>query len=58
MTFPELTASATSLQATEIKEREDAYFISANRTCEIGMSNATGKKYRHILEVLEDMATS
>jgi D-lactate dehydrogenase len=58
MTFPELTASATSLQATEIKEREDSYFISANRTCEIGMSKATGKKYRHILEVLEDMATS
>jgi D-lactate dehydrogenase len=58
MTFPELTASATSLQATEIKEREDSYFISANRTCEIGMSKATGKKYRHILEVLEDMAIS
>ena len=58
MTFPELTASATSLQASEIKAREDSFHISANRTCEIGMSKATGKKYRHILEVLEDMATS
>ena len=58
MTFPELTASATLEQAKEIKERDDSYFISANRTCEIGMSKATGKKYRHILEVLEDMATS
>jgi D-lactate dehydrogenase len=57
MTFPELTASATLEQAKEIKERDDSYFISANRTCEIGMSKATGKKYRHILEVLEDMAT-
>jgi D-lactate dehydrogenase len=58
MTFPELTASATSLQANEIKAREDSFHISANRTCEIGMSKATGKKYRHILEVLEDMAIS
>ena len=58
MTFPELTASATLEQANEIKAREDSFHISANRTCEIGMSKATGKKYRHILEVLEDMATS
>ena len=58
MTFPELTASATNEQANEIKARKDAFYISANRTCEIGMSKATGKKYRHILEVLEDMANS
>ena len=58
MTFPELTASATLEQANEIKTREDSFHISANRTCEIGMSKATGKKYRHILEVLEDMAIS
>jgi D-lactate dehydrogenase len=58
MTFPELTASATNKQANEIKARKDAFYISANRTCEIGMSKATGKKYRHILEVLEDMANS
>jgi len=57
MTFPELTASATLEQANEIKAREDSFHISANRTCEIGMSKATGKKYRHILEVLEDIAT-
>ena len=56
MTFPELTASATSLQASEIKKREDAYFISANRTCEIGMSQATGKPYRHVIEVLEEVS--
>jgi D-lactate dehydrogenase len=56
MTFPELTASATSLQASEIKKREDAYFISANRTCEIGMSKATGKPYRHVIEVLEEVS--
>jgi D-lactate dehydrogenase len=56
LTFPELTASATSLQASEIKAREDAYFISANRTCEIGMSKATGKAYRHVIELLEEVS--
>jgi D-lactate dehydrogenase len=56
MTFPELTASATSLQASEIKVRDDAYFISANRTCEIGMSKATGKAYRHVIELLEEVS--
>jgi D-lactate dehydrogenase len=56
LTFPELTASATSLQASEIKEREDAYYISANRACEIGMSTATGKQYRHVIEVLEELS--
>ena len=56
MTFPELTASATSLQASEIKARDDAYFISANRTCEIGMSKATGKSYRHVIELLEEVS--
>jgi D-lactate dehydrogenase len=56
LTFPELTASATSLQASEIKAREDAYYISANRACEIGMTTATGKQYRHVIEVLEELS--
>jgi len=56
LTFPELTASATLLQASEIKAREDAYYISANRACEIGMTTATGKQYRHIIEVLEELS--
>jgi len=55
LTFPELTASATLLQATEIKMRDDAFYISANRACEIGMSKATGKSYRHVIEVLEEV---
>ena len=56
LTFPELTASATSAQSAEIKARDDAYYISANRTCEIGMTQATGKKYRHVIEVLEELS--
>lgn len=50
---PELTASATRSQAAEvISGRFDAH-ASCNRTCEIGMTRATGAPYRHVLELLE-----
>lgn len=59
MLHPELTASATAVEAAEIRDAEterpfDA-FVSANRTCEIGMTRATGRGYRHIVEVLEEL---
>ena len=55
-TFPELTKSATEKQAAEVLLRNDDFYVSANRTCEIGMTQATGKKYRHIIEVLEELS--
>ncbi|MCM3781251.1 FAD-binding and (Fe-S)-binding domain-containing protein [Microbacterium hydrocarbonoxydans] len=59
MLHPELTASATAVESAEVAEAEraggfDAY-VSANRTCELGMSRATGKPYRHVIEVLEEI---
>ena len=51
---PELTASATERQAAEINTREFGGYASVNRTCEIGMSKATGHTYRHILEYLAE----
>ncbi|MFJ7748857.1 FAD-binding and (Fe-S)-binding domain-containing protein [Arthrobacter sp. NPDC097144] len=51
---PELTASATDTQAAEVNEREFAAYASVNRTCEIGMSKATGHTYRHVLEYLAE----
>ncbi|GAA4479518.1 FAD-binding and (Fe-S)-binding domain-containing protein [Microbacterium panaciterrae] len=60
MLHPELTASAAALEAAELAtagaERGgfDAY-VSANRTCELGLSRATGKPYRHVVEVLEEL---
>lgn len=53
---PELTASATRREAGEIRQRRFDAYASVNRTCEIGMSRATGAGYRHILELL-DVAT-
>jgi D-lactate dehydrogenase len=29
--------------------------VSVNRTCELGMTRATGHPYRHLLEVLEEV---
>ena len=60
MLHPELTASATAVEAAEVAAADaerggfDAY-VSANRTCELGMSRATGRPYRHVVEVLEEL---
>ena len=50
---PELTASATQSEAAELEpQRHDGYF-SSSRTCEIGMTRATGKLYRSYLHLLD-----
>jgi D-lactate dehydrogenase len=51
---PELTAAATTAQAEEIRDIQADAFVSCNRPCEIALSRATGRTYRHILEVLAD----
>jgi D-lactate dehydrogenase len=51
---PELTASATRREAAEVNVRVFDSYASANRTCEIGMSRATGHEYRHLLELVEE----
>ncbi len=53
MLHPELTASATRVQSAEIADAGpfDAY-ASCNRTCELGMTRATGQQYQHVLELL------
>ncbi|ATG55681.1 FAD-binding oxidoreductase [Brachybacterium ginsengisoli] len=53
MLHPELTQSATRAEAAEVARRETDWYVSANRTCELGMQAATGKSYRHVLELLE-----
>jgi D-lactate dehydrogenase len=51
---PELTRSATAPEAAELEpQRHDGYF-SSSRTCEIGMTRATGKPYRSYLQMLEE----
>ena len=53
MLHPELTASATRAEAAALAGRTFTAYASVNRTCEIGMTRATGQPYRHLLELLE-----
>lgn len=54
MLHPELTESATAREAAQLRTREFDVYLSANRTCEIGMQRATGKPWRHVLSVLAE----
>ena len=50
---PELTASATAPQALELAGGNFTAHASCNRTCELGMTRATGHPYVHVLELVE-----
>ena len=52
MLHPELTASATRREAEEVATADATTYVSSNRTCEIGMTRATGRPYVHVLEAL------
>lgn len=53
MLHPELTASATAAETESLGGRKFTAYVSNNRTCEIGMTRATGNQYHHILELIE-----
>ncbi|RGA03921.1 (Fe-S)-binding protein, partial [Microbispora triticiradicis] len=52
---PELTASATRDEAASVAEGGFDAHASVNRTCEIGLTRATGKTYHHLLELLDQV---
>jgi len=54
MLHPELTASATAREAASVATLDGDAHASCNRTCELGMTRATGEEYRHVLELLEE----
>lgn len=56
MLHPELTAAATTAEATEVTRLDATAHASCNRTCELGMTRATGKTYHHVLELLAQQA--
>ena len=51
---PELTASATKNEATELASKQHDGYFSSSRTCEIGMTRATGQLYRSYLHLLDE----
>lgn len=52
---PELTASATRHEAAEVRSAGCAEHLSSSRTCEIGMTRASGAVYRSWLFLLEEV---
>ena len=50
---PELTASATRQEATEVRAGNFDGHYSSSRTCEIGLTRATGSVYRSYVYLLE-----
>lgn len=53
MLHPELTAAATAAEAAEVATIDADAWVSLNRTCELGLSRATGREYAHLLQLLE-----
>jgi D-lactate dehydrogenase len=53
ISHPELTAAATADQAAELSGRHFDAHLSSNRTCEIGLSRATGESYESFVFLLE-----
>ena len=54
--FPELTNAATKLEADEIKASTCEGHYSTGRTCEIALSEATGKEYVSLLYLLDEVS--
>jgi D-lactate dehydrogenase len=51
---PELTAAATAAEAREIESGAFEGFYASSRTCEIGLTRATGRPYRSFWYLLEE----
>jgi D-lactate dehydrogenase len=51
--FPELTAAASRIEAAQATAEEHNGYFSSSRTCEIGMTRATGKVYQSYLHLLD-----
>jgi D-lactate dehydrogenase len=51
---PELTASALKHEAAELSGSSHDAYVSSNRTCEIGLTRATGQSYRSVVHLLEE----
>lgn len=54
MLHPELTASATAREAEQVAAAGCSGHLSANRTCEVGMEQATGSVYESVVFALEE----
>ena len=54
--YPDLTASATKLEADEVKQTNYEGYYSSSTTCEMALSESVGKQYESILKLLDDVS--
>jgi D-lactate dehydrogenase len=52
--YPELTSSATKLEAEEVRHLDYDGYYSTSTTCEMALSEAVGRQYESILKLLDD----
>ena len=53
---PELTESATKKQAQEISGEIFSAYATSNRPCQLALSKATGQKYVHLIELVDQLS--
>ena len=53
--FPDLTTSATKMEAEEVNQTDYDGYYSSSRTCEMALSEAVGKRYDSILKLLDEV---
>jgi len=58
ISHPELTEAATAEAARELAGRRFDAYLCTNRTCEIGLSRATGAEYESFIFLLEQLTRS
>ena len=52
---PELTAAATREEAEEVRGRHFDAYLCSNRTCEVALERATGRRYESFVFALEEL---
>ena len=52
---PELTRSATAAEAEEVAAQAFDAYLGSNRTCDLGLSRATGKNYESFVYLLDEV---
>jgi D-lactate dehydrogenase len=54
--YPDLTASATKLEADEVKQKQYDGYYSSSTTCEMALSDAVGRNYESVLKLLDEVS--
>jgi D-lactate dehydrogenase len=54
--YPNLTAAATKIEVGEVKQTNYDGYYSSGKTCEIAMSEASGKNYESTLKLLDEVS--